>query len=215
MARRSWDEHRSYIGAAGRPVSVIDQYNLQAFAGERRAVGPYPSPGRVPFVSYTDRVAGLRSIARPLSRSEHAFPVASASVTSRMTFDVITYADQLMETFQREGGQIVTRRLNHPGELANLPEPVIVNSTGYGARSLFGDLTLVPIRGQIAWLPPQPEITYALNYNAVSMIPRPMGILIQANGASQMVGYGIDDESQDWSESAMAVAMLSSLYTSV
>jgi len=212
MSRSSMEEHRTFVGSPGQPVNVMDMYTLSAFADQQQAVGPYPSPGRVPFVSYAERVAGLRSIARPLSRSEHRFPVASASVTARMTFDVITYADQLMDTFQREGGVIVTRRLNHPGELAELTEPVVVNCTGYGARALFGDLSLVPIRGQVAWLPAQAEVNYALIYNAVIMLPRSQGILVQALGSSQMVGYGLDDETPDWSEAAGAVGMISTLF---
>jgi glycine/D-amino acid oxidase-like deaminating enzyme len=212
LARNAWDEHRTFVGAPGQPVNVIDQYSLTPYPQQYQVVGPYPSPGRVPFVSYGDRVAGLRSIARPLRRAEHSFPVASASVTARMTFDVMTYAELLMDSFQREGGVIVTRRLNHPGELADLAEPVIVNCTGYGARALFGDLSVVPIRGQVAWLPAQPEVNYALIYNAVIMLPRSQGILVQAFGASQMVGYGIDDESPDWSEAASAVGMISTLF---
>lgn len=212
MARRAIDDHRAFVGAPGNPVSVLDQYALRPYPDQYQVVGPYPSPGQVPFVSYADRVAGLRSIARPLSRSEHSFPVASASVTARMTFDVATYAQRLMDMFQHEGGVIVTRRLNHPGELTQLAEPVIVNCTGYGARALFGDLSMVPIRGQIAWIPPQPEISYSLTYNSVMMIPRPQGILVQAFGAGQMVGYGLEDETPDWSEAASAVAMLSTLF---
>jgi glycine/D-amino acid oxidase-like deaminating enzyme len=212
MARDSMEEHRTFVGSPGHPVNVMDMYTLRAFADQQQAVGPYPSPGRIPFVSYAERVAGLRSIARPLSRSEHRFPVASASVTARMTFDVMTYADQLMDTFQREGGVIVTRRFNHPGELSELTEPVVVNCTGYGARALFGDLSLVPVRGQVAWLPAQPEVNYALIYNAVIMLPRSQGILVQALGPSQMVGYGLDDETPDWSEAASAVGMISTLF---
>jgi len=212
MARQSMEDHRAFVGSPGYPVNVMDMYTLRAHADAQQAVGPYPSPGRIPFVSYAERVAGLRPIARPLSRSEHRFPVASASVSARMTFDVTIYAEHLMDTFQREGGVIVTRRLNHPGELADLPEPVIVNCTGFGARALFGDISVVPIRGQIAWLPPQPEVDYGLIYNAVIMIPRSRGILVQATGASQMVGYGVDDENPDWSEAASAVGMLSTLF---
>lgn len=213
MARHSWADHLTYVGSAGHPVSMIDLYTLRALAGRQQAVGPRPSPGRVSFVRYEERLSGLRSVPRPLSRSEHAFPVASAGIAPRMSFNVVTYAERLMDDFQREGGVIVTRRLNHPSELALLAEPVIVNCTGYGARALFGDISLVPIRGQITWLPPQPQVTYALSYNAVTMIPRSQGILIQANGAGSMVGYGLDDEIPDWSEAQSAVAMLATLYS--
>ena len=38
------------------------------------------------------------------------------------------------------------------------------------------------------------------------------GIVIQANGASQMVGYGIDDETPDRAESEQALAALATLF---
>ena len=107
-----------------------------------------------------------------------------------------------------------TRTFHHPSELAALAEPVVVNCTGYGARALFGDDSLVPVRGQIGWLAPQPAVTYALNYNAVSMVPREDGIVIQANGASEMVGYGLEDETPDRGETEQALAMLRRLFAS-
>ena len=96
--------------------------------------------------------------------------------------------------------------------ITDLAEPVVVNCTGYGARALFGDQSLVPVRGQIAWLTPQPEVTYALYYRGISMVPRHDGIVIQANGSSQMVGYGLDDETPDRAESEQALAALSALF---
>jgi len=212
MARQSWYQHMNFVGLAGEPVSVMDQYSLFALQGRGRAVGPVPSPGRVPFVRYQDRLAGLGSVSRPLARSDHRFPVSAARVAPRLTFNVSEYAQQLLNLFQGEGGRLVIRRFNHPSEFGDLSEPVVVNCTGYGARALFGDISLVPIRGQITWLVAQPEVTYSLNYNAVTMIPRPMGIIVQAQGASSMVGYGLDDETPDWSEAESAVAELATLF---
>lgn len=212
MARQSWYQHMNFVGLAGEPVSVMDQYSLFALQGRGRAVGPVPSPGRVPFVRYQDRLAGLGSVSRPLARSDHRFPVSAARVAPRLTFNVSEYAQQLLNLFHGEGGRLAIRRFNHPSEFGDLSEPVVVNCTGYGARALFGDISLVPIRGQITWLVAQPEVTYSLNYNAVTMIPRPMGIIVQAQGASSMVGYGLDDETPDWSEAESAVAELATLF---
>ena len=55
-------------------------------------------------------------------------------------------------------------------------------------------------------------MTYALYYRGISMVPRHDGIVIQANGASQMVGYGLDDETPDRAESEQALAALSALF---
>ena len=43
---------------------------------------------------------------------------------------------------------------------------------------LFGDMELIPIRGQLAILIPQPEVHYAFTGEAGYMFPRPDGIVI-------------------------------------
>jgi D-amino-acid oxidase len=42
----------------------------------------------------------------------------------------------------------------------SLTEPVIVNCTGLGSKTLFNDDELVPIRGQLTVCIPQPEVHY-------------------------------------------------------
>ncbi len=213
MARRSWVDHHAFVGVDGDPVTFVDQYNLRDDP-EGASVGPAPTAGRVAFANYGDRLRGLTPRSRALTPEEHPFPVASARVFPQMTFNVAEYARQLTEAFLMEGGRIVQRVFNHPSELAGLAEPVVVNCTGYGARALFGDESVIPVRGQIAWLTPQPEVTYALYYRAISMIPRADGIVIQANGRSQMVGYGVEDETPDRAEAEEALAALATLFAS-
>lgn len=212
LARRSWLDHHAFVGLDGDPVKFIDQYNLGDAPGTGGAVGPTPSPGRVGFASYADRLRGLTPRSRALTPHEHPFPVKSARVLPQMTFNVAEYARQLTEAFLMEGGRIVQRAFNHPSDLAALVEPVVVNCTGYGARALFGDESVIPVRGQIAWLTPQPEMTYAINYRAISVVPRADGIVIQANGQSQMVGYGVADETPDRAETEQALAVLATLF---
>ena len=214
MARRSWVDHHAFVGLDGDPVRCIDQYKLAAKRGGNGAVGPAPTPGRIGFAHYADRLADLVPHSRLLGMGEHPFPVASARVVPQMIFNVAEYARQLTEAFLMEGGRIVQRTFHHPSELASLAEPVVVNCTGYGARALFGDGSIVPVRGQIAWLTSQPELTYALNFRAISMVPRHDGIVVQANGASQMVGYGVEDETPDRAEAEQALAALATLYAS-
>ena len=212
MARRSWADHHAFLGLDGDPVRFIDQYTLRDAPGGGGAVGPEPTPGQVKFASFPGRLNGLAPWSRALTPAEHPFPVASARVFPQMTFNVAEYARQLTEAFLMEGGRIVQRTFNHPSELAALSEPVVVNCTGYGARALFGDESVIPVRGQIAWLTPQPEVTYALWYRGVNMVPRADGIVIQANGRSQMVGYGVEDETPDRADAERALAVLATLF---
>ncbi len=213
MARRSWVDHHAFVGLDGDPVKFIDQYNLRDDP-PGTAVGPEPSPGQVGFAHLGNRLGGLAPRSRALTPEEHPFRVASARVFSQMTFNVAEYARQLTEALLMEGGGIVQRTFNHPSELAALAEPVVVNCTGYGARALFGDESVIPVRGQIAWLPPQPELTYGLFYRGIGMVPRADGIVIQANGRNEMVGYGVADETPDRAEAEQALAALATLFAS-
>jgi len=43
---------------------------------------------------------------------------------------------------------------------ASVTQPVIVNCTGVGAKDLFNDAEMQPIKGQLAMLPPQANLTY-------------------------------------------------------
>ncbi len=212
MARRSWVDHHAFVGLDGDPVKFIDQYSLRGSRGSNVAVGPAPSPGHVAFAHYADRLNDLALHSRELRKDEHPFPLPTARVGPQMTFNVAEYARQLTEAFLMEGGRIVQRTFNHPSELATLAEPVVVNCTGYGARALFGDESVVPVRGQIAWLTPQPEVNYALWYRSITMVPRHDGIVIQANGRNQMVGYGVEDETPDRAEAEEALTALAALF---
>ena len=49
---------------------------------------------------------------------------------------------------------------------------------GLGAKDLFGDEELTPIRGQLTVLLPQPEVDYIMGEGALSMIPRRDGIAL-------------------------------------
>jgi D-amino-acid oxidase len=69
------------------------------------------------------------------------------------------------------------RALAAPTLLA-LPEPTLVNCTGLGARALFGDDTLVPVKGQLTVLLPQPEVQYAVLYDDLYMFSRRDGVLL-------------------------------------
>jgi glycine/D-amino acid oxidase-like deaminating enzyme len=62
--------------------------------------------------------------------------------------------------------------------VAALPEALVMNCTGLGARALFGDDELMPIKGQLTVLLPQPEVDYITLTNELYMFPRRDGILL-------------------------------------
>ena len=90
---------------------------------------------------------------------------------------------------------------------------MIVNCPGYGGRSLWKDESITPVRGQIAWLVPQPEVNYGLIYKDVNVVPRHDGIVIQAVEGGDLKGYGDDHEVPDRAEADKAVATIGELFT--
>jgi len=63
----------------------------------------------------------------------------------------------------------------------SLDEPVIFNCTGLGAAALFGDIELVPVRGQLVFVPPDDRLDYLTvggGEGVLYMFPRPDGILL-------------------------------------
>ena len=114
--------------------------------------------------------------------------------------------------FLREGGRILPAEFHAPSDLLALDQPVIMNCTGYGARALWRDDSLVPVRGQLAWLPAQMEAPYGLYYQGVSSISRPDGMILQFVGRSDMLGMGNADERPDHEEALAALGTLASLF---
>ncbi len=67
---------------------------------------------------------------------------------------------RLTQDFQVAGGRYVIRNFQDVSEVLELPEPVIFNCTGLGAAALFGDNELTPAKGQLVYLPPDPDVDY-------------------------------------------------------
>lgn len=115
---------------------------------------------------------------RLLRADEHPFPVRSLARYDTMYVETGRYLRQLTRDVQAAGGAIRIRDFAAPAEIAALPERLVFNCTGLGARALFGDEELIPVRGQLAILLPQPEIRYAFTGEAGYMFPRADGILL-------------------------------------
>ena len=88
----------------------------------------------------------------------------------------------------------------------------VINCTGYGARALWKDESVVPVRGQIARLIPQPEVHYGLDYKRVFVVPRRDGIIVQDVSGGDIKGYGDTNETIDRAESDRAVTTLAELF---
>lgn len=116
--------------------------------------------------------------ARQLRPDEHPFPVERLWRYDTLYVETGRYLRQMLRDFTGEGGRIAIRSFAAPAEIGELPETLVFNCTGLGSHSLFGDTELIPIRGQLAMLVPQPEIDYAFTGEAGYMFPRPDGIVL-------------------------------------
>jgi glycine/D-amino acid oxidase-like deaminating enzyme len=88
------------------------------------------------------------------------------------------YLNAVLRDFYLSGGKIEINTFTDRRELAALTEPVLINCTGLGARDLFNDKSLIPIKGQLTFLLPQHEVDYLLIHRGLYMFPRTDGILL-------------------------------------
>jgi len=115
---------------------------------------------------------------RMLGPGDHPFPVQTLTAYDTLYVETGRYLRQMIRDLQIAGGRIQVRDFATPADIAALPERLVFNCTGLGARALFGDTMLQPARGQIAVLLPQPEIRYAFTGQAGYMFPRADGIIL-------------------------------------
>ena len=209
MARTSLKTFRSHLGLPGDPVRWIDRYVVSDSTSPAAHV---PVQGELQFASYGSRLADVFPHGEDLRPADTPFRAASVRRRSVIVFNIASYSQMLMTQFRVAGGRIEQRDFHDPVEFAELPEKVIINCTGYGARALWRDQTVVPVRGQIACLIPQPEFDYALAYRDVNVVPRSDGIVVQNVAGGDMRGYNDESMAPDREEAEASVATLASLY---
>jgi D-amino-acid oxidase len=208
MARISFKRYRRYLGLPGTPVEWTDRYAVYDTPPDS-----IPDPADpLGFASYVDRIRDLTPRLELAPAGSTPFPAPYVRRGSSMQFNVADYAHTLMADFLAAGGRVERREFHSPAEYAALPEKVVINCPGYGARALLKDESIVPVRGQIAWLIPQPEVNYGVYYDGVSVLSRRDGIVVQAVWGGDMFGYGDDREAVDRAEAEKAVGIIAGLY---
>jgi D-amino-acid oxidase len=210
MCRYSFHTYESYLGLAGDPVEWTDRYIL--FDGGPSAQSAPDRDDGLSFAHYQNRIADLTPRSQELPAGSHPFPTRFARRNSSLTFNIAAYSRQLVHDFLIEGGKIERTEFHSPSELSRLSQSVIINATGYGARALWKDESIVPVRGQIAWLIPQPEVNYGVFYKNVHILSRRDGIVVQDGGIGEMDGYNDANETPDRAAAESAVRVVADLY---
>lgn len=108
----------------------------------------------------------------------HPFGYRYCRRSWNMMIETPIYMNALLRDFRLAGGTVVVREFTDRNDVLSLPERVIMNCTGIGAKALFGDEELIPIKGQLTVLLPQPEIDYIMVAGGLYMMPRKDGILL-------------------------------------
>lgn len=130
----------------------------------------------------------LQSEMTLLQPGEHPFPTRYAIERPELRIEPNIYLPALMDDVLAFGGQIVIRKFEAPRDVLALSENVIVNCTGLGAKALFGDDELMPLRGLLVLLPPQDDVNYSTSGGVnipesqrglfIHMMPRRDGIVL-------------------------------------
>ena len=166
------------MAGAGYGVTWIDNFNL---VNELRTPSP-PSP---------DRPAPLPQLLPDevvLQPGEHQFPTKYALWSPSLRIEPSIYLDALVRDFRLWGGKIVIRKFDTPRDLAALREPIVINCTGLGAKELFGDPELVPLKGQLTVLVPQPDVNYHTNGGLTPPPPGSLGLHTMARSDGIALG---------------------------
>lgn len=101
---------------------------------------------------------------RDLAVDEHNFPRPFVRQFDTMMIETPLYLRRMELDVRQAGAEIVVRAFEDIAQVRALPEQTIFNCTGLGAGRLFGDTEIMPVRGQLAILLPQPEV----NYNTIA-----------------------------------------------
>jgi len=213
MARASFRRYNEMLGLAGEPVKWIDRYAVsdQGLPPPQAPLLSSASP-ELHFANYAPRLRDMLPRGEALGPDATPFRGFDVRRQSILMFNLASYASTLVSQFRLAGGRTVRREFHAPGEWTQLPEKVVINCTGYGARALLGDETMVPVRGQIAWLVPQADFDYGVSFRGVNVIPRSDGIAVQDVSGGDMRGYGDDDTVPNRAEAERAVATIAGLY---
>ncbi|MDF7775490.1 FAD-dependent oxidoreductase [Sphingomonas sp. AOB5] len=100
---------------------------------------------------------------RALRQSEHPFPFAHVRSWDCPIVETPIFLRAMVRDLLLGGAKFVVGKIEAADQLRNLSETLVFNCTGLGAAELFGDKELIPVRGQLVMLQPQPEVTYAIH----------------------------------------------------
>jgi glycine/D-amino acid oxidase-like deaminating enzyme len=211
MARHSFQTFQSFLGLPGAPVEFIESYAVSETPDRRRN---REVDGKPAFAELERDLTGdLIPATVDFDPGYHPLGRRFVRRSTDLMFNLTAYTHTLMTDFYANGGKVEVAEFHSPTDFARLQEKTLVNATGYGARALFDDQSLLPVRGQLTRMIPQADVTYGLFYKNVSFVPRRDGLVFQVVGDNDYYGYGDETTVPDRLEAEHAVATIASLFT--
>jgi hypothetical protein len=225
MTRLSWKAFRTCIGLPGNPVVFADAYVLsdtpivkRKWPADPAITGSFATTGapqqNSEFAHYSERIKDIVPQLVDLPAQEHPFGQAYVQRAPQMHFNFPAYAQMLLDEFFARGGRFVMRDFHEPAEFGALPEKVVIHCTGYAARDLWNDKTIIPVRGQTGWLVPQAQANYSVRYRNVLLMSKADGVAVMNNNPDigDMLGVGDSLELPDWSAIEQGLAMIAPVF---
>ncbi|MFZ5549676.1 MAG: FAD-dependent oxidoreductase [Pseudomonadota bacterium] len=175
--------YREFQGMVGPRYGVHWRRNYAVY-DEQRPIGPF-----------TESMRDVAPELEMLPPGTHPFGPRWVQQFSAMMIEPAVHLRALLDDFLLAGGQLVVRRFDSPRQVAALPEPVVFNCTGLGARALFGDEQLQPARGQLVVLLPEAGLDYNLFYRSAYIFPRTDGLVL--GGTFQRGDWNLQPDDAD------------------
>ena len=213
-ARYSYRTYQSLLGLADQPVEYLDLYFVNG--GQPAPGGNELNAGRPAFAQLEgDLLADLEPKRRTFPAGTHTLGAYRLTRSTTFMFNLSAYTHLLMSDFRSAGGKIEVTEFTSAADFSRLSQKTLVHATGYGARALLNDESVIPVRGQVARTPPQEGIHYALAYRDSIFVPRRDGFVFQVIGNDDYYGYGIDTTAPDRVEAEHAIQTIQSLFPPV
>jgi D-amino-acid oxidase len=114
-----------------------------------------------------------------------------------MLIEPAFYLTALMQDFLIARGRVQVRELHETAEVRQLPERLAFNCTGLGAKALFNDDELTPVKGQLTFLLPQPEVEYSVVPESLYMFSRYDGIVLGGTHDEGSWSLDVDNQVRD------------------
>ena|SRR5579862_315204 len=143
-------------------------------------------------------VGSLTPEFRDLRPGQHPFAgYAFVRAFDTMLIEPPIYLNALMQDFLVAGGKVQVRDFQESAEISRLPQKLVFNCTGLGAKQLFHDEELTAVKGQLTFLLPQPEVEYSVVPGSLYMFSRRDGIVLGGTHDEGVWSLDVDNQVRD------------------